>query len=156
MRTHEEKKLACDLCGQKFRLLQHLVQHKSCVHNDKRDFICYVCKAGFKLRGSMRQHVLRVHGQEALDLIDKPVGGVHKHMCSLCGVPFKTWKNLQAHVMKCMKKETHTSQASAGLQSSFIAQPRIFLSKSPIRTHRARTRTASARFAASASTALPA
>ncbi|RZF39987.1 hypothetical protein LSTR_LSTR002390 [Laodelphax striatellus] len=106
---HSEKKLPCDLCGEKFTskstLLTHKVRHSgrfTCVHcgltansnsalvehirkhTDERPFDCDICDKKFKSKNNLRAH-MRSHSK------------LPQFKCSTCGKLFTDWSTMHRH-----------------------------------------------------------
>lgn len=51
---------SCDVCGKRFKLRHHLVEH-FVVHDPTKAFVCTVCQASFKRKKELKYHTKMHH-----------------------------------------------------------------------------------------------
>lgn len=51
----------CEVCGKAFRLKLYLRVHER-IHNDEKPFACEVCGKCFRQQGTVKRHIINVHG----------------------------------------------------------------------------------------------
>ena len=83
----KEKKLSCVICLKRFINNYTLRQHINAVHEDKRDHLCDICGAGFKMAS-----VLRVHKRSH--------SGLRPYKCKICGKAFIRVTECKMHLRK--------------------------------------------------------
>ncbi|ESP02639.1 hypothetical protein LOTGIDRAFT_199557, partial [Lottia gigantea] len=117
VKTHGEKRYACDVCGKRFHYEAYVRTHREMVHEKKYTFQCNdcgkvltskqglishnrqfhtenppsyhcpTCKRGFKQRGNLRTHML-MHGNEK------------NYGCNICGQYFKYPEQRNRHKLE--------------------------------------------------------
>ena len=84
LKTHREKRIACDTCGNKFTDNQGLKNHVQAVHEKLKLFGCNFCKKKYSQSGSLHIHMKKAHG------------GKRDKKCPHCGEMF--FKDLRRHI----------------------------------------------------------
>nr|CAB3267989.1 zinc finger protein 317-like [Phallusia mammillata] len=92
LRTHDEKKLQCGLCDQKFHYKKDLRVHER-IHTGDRPFRCDICGRGFS-----QKCILESHLQSHKD--------VKSEICDVCGLAY-TYKKSLAHHKKTKHGQKH-------------------------------------------------
>ena len=66
----EVSRFRCNVCGKGFYQKQHFEEHVL-IHTDERPFACGLCGVRFRQGGSMRRHLVAVHGRDQTEGSDE-------------------------------------------------------------------------------------
>ena len=125
LRTHEDKRYACEICGKKISTLDVLQKHLLIHSGGEKNLICDVCGERFMWPTSLYRHKQIHHGGKEYrcdfcNRASRVKGSLNDHMrghfglrkfpCSICNKLFITKKHLKNHVsthssdrcLKCM------------------------------------------------------
>ena len=119
----DNKGFKCDLCGKTFKRKDHLKNHKEAVHERKSSYTCYICKACFKDKPTMEEHIRQHSGETPYictkcplsfatkTLYRKHLFTSHGFICDICDIKYETATALTFHHNKMHrdKSSQHSS-----------------------------------------------
>ena len=85
IRTHDEPKHACEICGKAFRKISEVEEHVKVLHTKELEFRCDQCFKSYPSRDSLKGHVKKVHNFS------------RNFQCEKCPKAFKANKDLVSH-----------------------------------------------------------
>ena len=97
--TSPDNSVTCDVCNKNFPSEVSLKNHQKYVHSESRNHSCPHCKARFKQKKTLRDHIVNIHDinhrlEDYQEIEEKKV-----IKCELCKSTFKYRKNLNSHIL---------------------------------------------------------